>query len=307
MVSRTLASTLLVAAAVAALADEGYAANLSVFDPRIARARPAGAQQGAAALFCALLDGSALHARAPRAIQDAVSFRTMAQLFGSSYAALALLDDAVHCEINGSSDSPLVFAAQGDMLSSPNFHTAMLALAFDAMAIALVHLAAASVQRIIKLQTASLSGLPKYLSPVGGASVGFNALQKTAAALFAEIRLDATPASLDAVVVSDTVEDHAPNALLCVRKLAGQIERWRSLLAIEALVAAQAVDLRGSTGALGAGAAIVHASVRAVVAPLQQDRPSGPDAERVRAALFAEEPYQALHALAAPLATGLRL
>ncbi|MEO8856620.1 MAG: aromatic amino acid lyase [Burkholderiaceae bacterium] len=307
VVARALSESLLVAAGVAALSDEGYAANLSVFDARIAEARPAGAQPAAAALFRALLSGSSLGHGKPRSIQDAISFRTMAQVFGAAYAAHAVLTDAVEVEINGNSGSPLVFAAQGDILSSPNFHPSMLALAFDAMAIALPALASASVQRVIKLQTAHLSGLTRYLSPVGGASVGFNALQKTAAAIHAEIRLKATPASLDAVVVSDTVEDHATHALLCVRKLAEQLQLFRYLLAIEAMVAAQAVDLRQST-TLGAGSRVVFDAVRAAVRPLAQDRPPGPDAMAVHQALFAGAPYDALRALAAgdALARGLR-
>jgi histidine ammonia-lyase len=287
-----------VAAAVAALADEGYAANLSVFDPRIAAARPAGAQVAAAALFRALLAGSSLYAAPPRSIQDALSFRTMAQLFGSTHAALAMLSDAVEAEVNGISDSPLVLAAEGEMLSSPNFHPPMIALAFDSMAIALTHLATASVQRVIKLQNPALSGLPRYLSPVGGASVGFNAMQKTAAALHAEIRLKATPASLDAVVVSDTVEDHATHALLCVRKLDEQMRLLRHLVAVEALVAAQAVDLRGAAR-LGAGTQAMFEAVRAVVPALQADRPCGPDAMLVQESLFAPGLQTALRAAVA--------
>ncbi|MCX7226551.1 MAG: aromatic amino acid lyase [Burkholderiales bacterium] len=286
LVASDLAELLLVAAAVAALADEGYAANLSVFDPRIAAARPAGAQVAATALFRALLAGSSLYAAPPRSIQDALSFRTMAQLFGSTHAALAMLSDAVESEINGISDSPLVLAAEGEMLSSPNFHPPMIALTFDSMAIALTHLATASVQRVIKLQNPALSGLPKYLSPVGGASVGFNAMQKTAAALHAEIRLKATPASLDAVVVSDTVEDHATHALFCVRKLDEQMRLVRHLVAVEALVAAQAIDLRGPL-TLGVGTQVVFDAVRSAVAPLQADRPCGPDAMAAQDGLFA--------------------
>ncbi len=296
LVASDLAQLLLVAAAVAALADEGYAANLSAFDPRIAAARPAGAQVAVATLFRALLAGSSLYGAPPRSIQDALSFRTMAQVFGSTHAALAMLGDAVEAEINGISDSPLVLATEGEMLSSPNFHPPMVALAFDSMAIALTHLATASVQRIIKLQNPALSGLPRYLSPVGGASVGFNAMQKTAAALHAEIRLKATPASLDAVVVSDTVEDHATHALLCVRKLDEQMRLMRHLVAVEALVAAQAVDLRGAVR-LGAGTQPVFAAVRSAVAPLQADRPCGPDAMAAQDALFADSLVQALRAV----------
>jgi histidine ammonia-lyase len=280
-----LEETLTVAMGVAALCDEGYAANPTVMDPRISALRPAGLQQEVAAAFRALLAGSSLYDGTPRAIQDAISFRTMAQVFGSSQAAALQLHEAVQVEINGSSDNPVVLSDQ-EMLSSPNFHPPALALAFDTMAIAVVHLASASVQRAIKLMTPHLSGLPKYLSPVGGASVGFNALQKTAAALYAEIRLHATPASLDAVVVSDTVEDHATQALLCVRKLEDQLQLYRLLLGIEAMVAAQAVHLRGPR-ALGAGSEQVLRAVRAVVPPLQEDRPPGADAQRISESLFA--------------------
>ena len=298
VVAADLGQDMLVAAAVAALADEGYAANLSVFDPRIAAARPAGAQPAAAALFRALTAGSSLHALPPRSIQDAISFRTMAQVFGAAYAQLAMLCEAVEAEINGSSDSPLVFADAGEMVSSPNFHPPMIALCFDGMAIALTHLATASVQRLIKLQNPALSGLPKYLSPVGGASVGFNALQKTAAALHAEIRLKATPASLDAVVVSDTVEDHATHAMLCVRKLDEQMRLLRCLVAVEALVAAQAVDLRAAA-VLGVGTQRVFDAVRSVVPPLHADRPCGPDAMVVSTVLFSADVGRALRAAVA--------
>jgi histidine ammonia-lyase len=306
VVAHTLAESMLVAAAVAALADEGYAANPSVFDPRIAAARPAGAQAAASALFRTLLSGSSLYQGKPRSIQDAISFRTMAQVFGSSYAALATLMDAVDVEINGNSDSPIVFAADGDMLSSPNFHPSMVALAFDGMAIALAHLASASVQRVIKLMNPLLSALPKYLSPVGGASVGFNALQKTAAALHAEIRLKAAPASLDAIVVSDTVEDHATHAMLCVRKLGEQLQLYRYLLAIEALVAAQAVDLRKSEK-LGAGSQVIFDAVRSVVGVLQLDRPPGPDAMAVNGVLCSDKLYRGLRTLAECAKPGLTL
>ena len=303
MVAADLGQLLLLAAAVAALADEGYAANLNVFDPRIAAARPAGAQSAASVLFRALLAGSSLHDQPARSIQDAISFRTVAQVFGSTYAAFATLGDAVEAEINGISDSPLVFASDDEMVSSPNFHPPMIALAFDSMAIALTHLASASVQRLIKLQNPVLSGLPKYLSPVGGASVGFNAMQKTAAALHAEIRLKATPASLDAVVVSDTVEDHATHALLCVRKLDEQLRLMRHLVAVEALVAVQAVDLR-SSARLGAGSQQVFDAVRSVVPRLQADRPCGPDAMAVQAKLFAADTQVALRAAVASAMAG---
>jgi histidine ammonia-lyase len=277
---REAVRVLLVGLAVAALCMEGYAANLTVLDRRIAAARPAGEQVAVTGLLRALLQGSVLTQAPPRAIQDALSLRTPAQNFGAAYPLLRLLHDAVEAEVNGSGDSPLVLADSGEMLSTANFHTPMMAVAADALAIALVQLSAASVQRIIKLQTPHFSGLPKYLSPVGGASVGFNAMQKTAAALHAQVRLYAAPAALDAFPVSDGAEDHAPQTLLALRKLGDALRALRHLIAIEALVAAQAVDLR-QAGPLGAGTRLVLDALRAAVPALAEDRPPGPDAARV--------------------------
>jgi histidine ammonia-lyase len=293
---REAARVLLLALAVAALSAEGYAANLTVLDPRIAGVRDSGAQVAVAALMRALLEGSPLAGGRPRSVQDAVSMRTPAQNFGAAYAVLGLLHDAVEGEVNGCSDSPLVLVETAEMLSTANFHTPMIAVAADALAIALVQLSAASVQRIIKLQTPHLSGLPKYLSPVGGASVGFNAMQKTAAALHAQVRLHASPAALDAFPVSDTVEDHAPQTPLALRKLGESLRALRHLVAIEALVAAQAVDLR-QAGSLGAGTQLLQSALRAVVPALAQDRPPGPDAAKVEALLFADPVYEGLRSL----------
>jgi histidine ammonia-lyase len=284
-----LAETLLVAAAIAALAGEGYAANPSVYDARIAAARQAASQAAASALFRRLLDGSSLYdPGAPRSIQDALSFRTIPSVFGAAFGALAAAAREVETEINAVADNPLVLIESGEILSTPNFHTNAIALAFDTLAIAVTHLATASVYRAAKLQAPQLSGLPKYLSPAGGASTGLNSLQKTAAALHAELRLKAMPASLDAIPVSETVEDHAPQTPLTIQKLEEQLALFRMLLAIEALVAAQAVDLRAEPR-LGRGSKLVHDAVRAVVPRLDEDRETGPDAMRVLGALFAPD------------------
>ena len=146
----------------------------------------------------------------------------------------------------------------------------------DTLAIAVTHLASASAQRIIKLMNPVLSGLPKYLSPIGGASAGYVPLQKTTSGLHAEIRLSAMPASLDAMPVSDTVEDVAPLTLLAVRKLQTQLVSFKLLIAIEALIAAQAVDLRDGLRLSSPGEAL-HDAIRASVPKLETDRESGLD------------------------------
>ena len=277
------------AQAVTVLSGEGYGMNPSIFEARIHALRPAAGQEQAAAWFRAALEGSSLYASgAPRSIQDALSFRVVAPLFGTARNALAQAEKETEIELNGAADNPAVLLETNEMLSTPNFHTPALALALDTLAIAHVHLATASAQRILKLMNPQLSGLPKYLSPVGGASAGLLPLQKTVASLLAEIRLHAQPASLDAIAVSEMVEDVAPQTPLAARKLATQIDLLQWLIAIEALVAAQAVDLR-KPKSLGRVAKMLHTAIRNSVPTLHEDRATGPDVAAVRQAINAAE------------------
>lgn len=279
---------------VAALIDEGYAANPDIFNVGLARARPATGQERAAAMFRGVLKGSSLHdPGAPRSIQDALSFRVLAQIYGPALASLENTIGSVETEINAAADNPLVLAEDGLILSTANFHTPAIALGFDMLAIVNTHLATASAHRVIKLMNAALSGLPKYLSPVGGPSTGFNSLQKTVACLHGEIRLRATPGSLDCLPVSDGIEDHAPQTPLTIRKLEEQLLPLRLLIAIEALVAAQAVDLR-RPGHLAPTTRLLFEAIRAEVPMLVEDRPTGPDVDRVCALMRSEALLAAL-------------
>ncbi|HEV7415512.1 MAG TPA: aromatic amino acid lyase, partial [Tianweitania sediminis] len=292
-------SLLLVHFGAASLALEGYGANPRAFDPRLAQARPAARQEAAAVAFSQALAGSSLH-DAPRQVQDAISFRTLPQVTGVVLDSYLAACAAVETELNGVSDNPLVLPAEGEMHSVANFHTPAIALAFDALAIAMTHLATASAYRSIKLMTGRMTGLPNYLSPVGGASAGFVPMQKALAALHAEVRLKATPASLDGLAVSDTVEDLAPQTALCIRKLAEQADLVAWMLAMEAMFAAQAVSLRQASGSphrLGGAGQFMQGVIRAAVPSLEEDRETGPDAAVLRDVLFRPDVIEGLERL----------
>ncbi|MDN2580800.1 aromatic amino acid ammonia-lyase [Aquibium sp. ELW1220] len=286
---------------VAALACEGFGASPYIFDARIASARPAAGQVEAASLFRAALAGGGYFSRSSPKVQDALSFRALPQVTGSFLAALQTARREVEIELNSPADNPLVIGPLGEVRSSANFLTASIALSFDSLAIAVAQLATACVQRSIKLMTGRLSGLPNYLSPVGGASAGFVPMQKSLAALHAEIRLKATPASLDTIVVSEMVEDIGTNSVLAVSKLAVQLEPMRWLIAIEAMLAAQAVDLRRRIEpalSLSPVGVHLHDTVRAAVPALDEDRATGPDAAKVHDALWKPQNVRALRSLA---------
>lgn len=274
----------------AALSMEGFRANLSPLDPRVVAARPAPGQAWAAGELRALLGGGALtEPGAGRRLQDPLSLRCVSQVHGSLHVALDLLRGAVEPELGGAADNPLVLADDGEILSTGNFHVPALAMALDATAIALSQVAATSAERQARLKTERLSGLPTGLSPTGGISSGLSPLTRTAQALDMEIRHLAAPLSIMPAIGADGVEDDSTGATHAALRVREQIERLWLLAAIELIVGAQAVDLavaqRGVS--LGAGTAAAFAAVREVVDTLQDDRPFGPDVERLAADMLA--------------------
>ncbi|MGH2915929.1 MAG: HAL/PAL/TAL family ammonia-lyase [Solirubrobacteraceae bacterium] len=265
----------------AALSMEGFRANLSPLDPRVVAARPAPGQEWAAGGLRALLAGGSLtQAGAARRLQDPLSLRCVASIHGSLRAALDLLAAAVEPELGGAADNPLVLAADGEILSTGNFHVPALALALDAVAIGLAQVATAIAERQGRLKSSRLSDLPDALTPHGPGSSGFGPLGKTAQALAIEVRHLAAPLSTMGTVGADGVEDDSTGATQAALRMRDQLERCWPLVALELIVAAQAVDL-ASPERLGAGTAAAMACVRELVPPLDQDRPLGVDVERL--------------------------
>ncbi|WP_217569704.1 histidine ammonia-lyase [Mesorhizobium sp. GbtcB19] len=265
-----------------ALTMEGFGANRTILDPRQHLARPGACQQLAAKALRDLLARD--EAPPPTTIQDPLSIRCMPSIHGALIQAIDHARLAAEIELNAAADNPLVLAEDALVMSTGNFHTASLALAFETLGLAIAQCAAASAARFIQLTGSTRHGLPKYLSPVGGASAGFVPLQKTVTAILAAIRHKANPVMLDFLPVSEGVEDHATQTPLAVAKCAEMIVLWRRLIAFELMAAAQAVDLReGMTLAPATGA--IHAAVRAHVATLKEDRPLGADSDALYAAL----------------------
>ena len=267
----------------AALTFEGFRANLSPLDPRVQSARPARGQTLVAMRLSELLVGSALwQPGAARRVQDPVSFRCLTQVHGAALAALHTARDDVELELNSAADSPLVIAADAQMLSNGNFHVPALALAFDSLRLALAHVAATCVARCQRSYSPAFTDLPLQLTTLGPEHSGFATIQKTLTALLNDVRHLANPASLDSIPVSESVEDHAPMAASVVARTAAMVPLLRYLAAIELMTAAQAVDLRKmDRSTLGTGAAAAYDAVRARVAMLVEDRPLGQDVEAV--------------------------
>lgn len=252
---------------VLALSCEGYRAGLAPFQPWAAQLRPAPGQAEESVALLALLEGGEQRARR---LQDPLSFRCATVVLGAVRDALARARQIVEIELDSGADNPALVVENRELLVTANFDSTHLALAFEGLGLALGRMAVASVERTAKLLSPSSSDLPRALSPRPG-SVGLAALQRTAAALVAEIVHLGNPLPAISVPVADRVEDYAGQGLAVVAKTARLVERVEWLVRIEAVVAAQAVDLRGAIR-FGAGSAEIYRQVRERVAFVDEDR-----------------------------------
>jgi len=270
----------------AAMSVEGYRGNPTPWDARVAAARPQPGQEWAAEGLRRRLAGSALYRPGgPRRLQDPLSVRCVAPTHGAGKAALDFLRAALEPELNGAGDNPVVLAEDHAVLSTGNFQMPLLTVALDAAGQALAHVALGVVGRCARLLSGGQAGLPENLSTRRPDGAGFAPLMKTAEALLAGIRHDAAATPPEASTTGGGVEDVTANAPLAAQKLQRVVDRLETLLAVEALTAAQAIDLAGVSRELPPAVAAAHEAVRARAAALDGDRPLGAAAERVSAEL----------------------
>ncbi|MCC6622188.1 MAG: histidine ammonia-lyase [Deltaproteobacteria bacterium] len=274
--ARTLVRT---ADVTGAMSLEALKGSVVPFDARIVEARPHPGALAAAAHLRALLADSAIvasHADCNE-VQDAYSLRCMPQVHGSARDLLAFAERVIEVELDSATDNPLVLS-DGSIRSGGNFHGQPVAAAFDVAMMGLVDVASIAERRLAYLVDHHRSrGLPPFLARQSGLHSGFMMAQVTAASLVAEARAMATPRSMDSIPTSAEREDHVSMGMGSARALAevARLAAW--VLAIEAVVAAQGVAMRGLAPGRGVGRAL--AIVRERVPPLDGDRALAPDFE----------------------------
>jgi histidine ammonia-lyase len=256
-----LAESMLIASA---LSFEAFRANLSVIHEAAARMRPHAGELAASARLRDLLSGSTLWDRgAARNLQDPLSIRCVPQTLGALYDALSIARGTMEIELNSSGDNPLVVVDEDAIVSVGNFDVVALAMAFDHLRLGFTHAAQVSNERVQKLLWEHFSGLPTGLSPHDGPTGGLRPLGRSVAALVAEARLLANPVSLNySGQVAEGVEDHASMAPLAVRTTSRLVGLLHRVVALELIIAAQAVDLRGGPDGLGDGPRVAYEFVR---------------------------------------------
>lgn len=228
------------------LTVEAALGSRTPFDSRIQNVRGQPGQIEAASIYRQLLTHSEIadsHAQCSK-VQDPYSLRCQPQVMGACMDQLRNAASIIAIEANAVSDNPLIFTAQGDILSGGNFHAQPIAFAADNIAIAIAEIGSMSERRMALLLDTNMSELPAFLVEDAGVNSGFMIAQITAAALVSENKSLAHPASVDSIPTSANQEDHVSMATFAARRLTDMNLNTRYVVAIELLAACQGIELR---------------------------------------------------------------
>ncbi len=262
-----------------ALATDAALGSDTPFDDRIQRLRRHKGQIAVAASLRALLAGSAIrdsHRVDDERVQDPYCLRCQPQVMGAVLDLLRHAAATLETEANAVTDNPLVFADTGEIVSGGNFHAEPVAFAADTIALGLCETGSLAERRVAMLIDPALSGLPAFLTPRPGLNSGFMLPQVTAAALVAENKQRAAPASVDSIPTSANQEDHVSMATHAARRLLPMSANLAHVVGIELLAAAQGCDFRRPLRS-SAPLERVRTLLRSTVPTLEDDRFFAPD------------------------------
>jgi histidine ammonia-lyase len=287
----------------AAISVEALLGTDRAFAEDLVALRPQVGQAASAANLRRLLAGSAVvasHREGDDRVQDAYSLRCAPQVHGAARDAFSYAETIAARELESAIDNPMVLP-DGRVESCGNFHGAPLAQACDLLAIAVADLGAIAERRTDRLLDASRSaGLPPFLAPDAGVNSGLMIAQYTQAALVAENRRLALPASTDSASTSAGQEDHVSLGWSAARKLRTSVANLVRILAVELVCAARGLDLRAPLEP-AAGTAAAGGALRASVAGPGPDRWVAPDLGVAERLVLAGAVLDAVEAAVGPL------
>jgi len=263
------------------------------FDDRIHSLRPHAGQREVAKRLTRLLEGSQIREshRECQKVQDAYSLRCIPQVHGACRDLIGYARSVIEIEINSATDNPLVFLEDDEILSGGNFHGEPLAFAGDALSMALSEFGGISERRVARLLDASSSQLPPFLTKRSGLHSGFMIAHLTSVSAVAENKILSHPASVDSLPTSGGQEDHVSMSCTSALKAWKIKENLETILSIEFLCAAQALDLlRPLKSSMRLER--VHSTIRETIPVLEGDRPLYKDIHAMKKLLKEDDSLQ---------------
>ncbi len=287
----------------AAMSAEALLGTDRAFQSRLHDLRPHAGQVASAANLEKLMRGSQIvssHRHSQHAVQDSYSVRCSPQVAGAARDTLDFARRIAEVELSSTIDNPIVLES-GEVESNGNFHGEPLAFAADFLAIAAAEVGSIAERRVDRLLDPHRSqGLPPFLAEEPGVNSGLMVAQYTAAALVAENRRLAAPASVDSVPTSGMQEDHVSMGWGAALKLRAVLDNLSHILAVELCAAARAQELRRPLEPSPATGA-VRDVLRKKVGGVGPDRVVAPELAAAEALIRSSAIVEAAQSAAGPL------
>ena len=287
----------------AAMSAEALLGTDRTFQARLQEVRPHPGQVASAANLARLMRDSqivASHRHSQHAVQDSYSVRCSPQVAGAARDTLDFARRIAEVELSSAIDNPIVLE-NGDVESNGNFHGEPLAFAADFLAIAAAEVGSIAERRVDRLLDPHRSqGLPPFLAEEPGVNSGLMVAQYTAAALVAENRRLAAPASVDSVPTSGMQEDHVSMGWGAGLKLRTVLDNVGHILAVELCAAARAQEMRRPLDPSPATGA-VHDLLRKEVKGVGPDRFLAPELASAEALIRSGAIIEAAESVVGPL------
>lgn len=263
---------------------EALKGNTRGYDSRLQRMRPHPGQVQTAARLLSLLDSSEIiAANVEHRLQDALSLRCIPQVHGAVRDAIGYCRDVLEIEINSVTDNPVFVVEDDTLIALPggNGHGAPTALALDFLAVAIAQLSSMSQARSDRLTNSYLSGLPAFLADGSGSNSGFMIPPYVAAALAADNRGLAAPASVHTVSTCAGQEDHVSMGVSAALKARAAANNAADIISVELICAAQGLEFQRPLRP-GRGTGAAYELIRTCVPPRDEDRDMYPELQAIR-------------------------
>lgn len=261
----------------AAMSLEALMANMKAYDHRLHQLRGFSGAVTSAANLCQIMEHSdLLTGKQKTRVQDAYSMRSTPQVVGAARDAIAYFHKQVTIEINGVGDNPIFLPESDTVLTGANFQGTPIALPLDMVAMAVNMVCVMAERRMNRLLNPALSaGLPAFLTKGAGMFSGMMLSQYTSDMLIVEQRILSHPACNQSIPAAADQEDFVSMGMNGILKMRQILDNAYSIIGIEMMAAAQALDFRDFKP--GKGTLAAHKTIREVVDHLGVDRPLYPD------------------------------
>jgi histidine ammonia-lyase len=287
----------------AAMTLEALKANMKPYVARLHELRGFRGAVSCAANLRQVMEGSDLWTGKLKVkVQDAYSMRSTPQVIGTLRDALAYARRQVEIELNGVADNPIFVSEENQVLTGANFQGTPVSMPIDMIAAGITMVSVLSERRLNRLLNSALSvGLPEFLTKGAGMFSGLMLSQYTADMLIVEQRILSAPSCIQSIPAAADQEDFVSMGMNGALKARQILTNAHTVLGIEFIAAAQALDFRDFS--FGRGTRAARGAVRRVVAHLEEDRPLFPDHNAITVCVARGEILDAVQAEVGPLGT----